>query len=69
MSDHVHTHDFDGVAAHTHVHQELARPVAPLTPDAFIADRQRFWVQFTHFVIACTAGVVIVLLLLALFLL
>lgn len=54
MSDHAHTHD--------------VAPAAPLTPDAFIADRQRFWVSFTRFVVVCTAAVVILLLLLALFL-
>jgi len=62
MADHVQTAD------HAHI-QALPRASAPLTPDAFIADRQRFWVSFTHFVVTCTAGVVIILLLLALFLL
>ncbi len=56
MADHAHTH-------------ELTRASAPLTPDAMIADRQRFWVSFTRFVVVCTAGTVILLLLLALFLL
>lgn len=62
MADHAHTAD------HAHI-DELPRSSAPLTPDALIADRQRFWVSFTRFVVTCTAGVVILLLLLALFLL
>lgn len=62
MADHAH------IADHGHL-EEIGRPSAPLTPDAFIADRQRFWVSFTRFVVTCTAGVVILLLLLALFLL
>lgn len=40
----------------------------PLTPDAFIADRQRFWQGFTRFVVTMTGAVVLLLILLALFL-
>ncbi|MBV9757424.1 MAG: aa3-type cytochrome c oxidase subunit IV [Alphaproteobacteria bacterium] len=55
MADHAHTvepHDAD----------------VPLTPDAFIADRQQFWYGFTRFVVTMTVSVVVLLILLALFL-
>lgn len=53
-----------------HVHrEEVVGGAPPLTSDAFIADRQRFWSTFTRFVTGCTAAVVVVLVLLALFLL
>lgn len=54
MSDHVHSHD--------------ATEAAPLTPDAFIADRQRFWDAFTRFVTFSTISVVVLLVVLAVFL-
>jgi hypothetical protein len=38
------------------------------TPEAFLADRQAFWHSWTHFVMASTIGVVIVLILMAIFL-
>ena len=55
MADHAHT-----AAPHD---QNVA-----LTPDAFIADRQRFWNGFTRFVVTTTFSVVVILVLLALFL-
>ncbi len=53
-------------------HSTLAtRPAAnaPETPEAFLADRQRFWSGFTHFTLASLIFVVAVLVLMALFLL
>ena len=38
------------------------------TPEAFVADRQRFWNGFTRFTMGVVAGIVIVLLLLYFFL-
>jgi hypothetical protein len=38
------------------------------TPEAFVADRQAFWVSWTHFVTGTTIGVVILLILMAVFL-
>ena len=32
------------------------------TPEAFLADRQRFWLSFTHFTQATVAAVVLILL-------
>lgn len=48
---------------------DAGQSTLPLTPDAFIADRQRFWTRFTQFVVSCAVVVVVVLLLMALFLL
>jgi heme/copper-type cytochrome/quinol oxidase subunit 2 len=42
---------------------------APLTEDAFLADRQRFWGAFSNFVLVSVIAVVIVLVLMAIFLL
>lgn len=39
------------------------------TPDAFLADRQRFWSGFTHFTLGCTIFIVVLLILMAVFLL
>jgi hypothetical protein len=39
------------------------------TVEAFIADRQRFWMSFTHFLGYGALGVAVVLILMALFLL
>ncbi|HLY90326.1 MAG TPA: hypothetical protein VKQ27_15195 [Acetobacteraceae bacterium] len=39
------------------------------TPDAFLADRQRFWSGFTHFTLGCTIFIVVLLVLMAIFLL
>ena len=32
------------------------------TPEAFLADRQRFWQSWTHFIVATIAAVVLILL-------
>jgi len=66
MADEAHTEEHR-VSDHAPAYP-ISHTSAPLTPDAFIADRQRFWVQFTRFVVTCTAGVVVVLVLMALFL-
>ena len=42
---------------------------APETPEAFLADRQRFWNGFTHFTLGSLIFVVVLLVLMALFLL
>lgn len=39
------------------------------TPDAFLADRERFWTSFTRFTTGTVVVVVVVLVLMALFLL
>lgn len=39
------------------------------TPEAFLADRQRFWQSFTHFTLGCAICVVMLLVLMAFFLL
>lgn len=44
-------------------------PIGPTTTEAFVADRQRFWGRFTHFVVGCVILVVIVLIGMAIFLL
>jgi hypothetical protein len=38
------------------------------TPEAFIADRQAFWVSWTHFVLGSAIGIAILLILMAIFL-
>ncbi len=38
------------------------------TPEAFVADRQQFWVSFTHFVMGSAIGIAILLILMAIFL-
>ncbi len=38
------------------------------SPEAFLADRQRFWISFTRFTMGSVIGVVILLVLLAVFL-
>jgi len=43
--------------------------VGPTTPEAFLADRQGFWISFTHFIVGGVALVVLILVLMALFLL
>jgi hypothetical protein len=42
---------------------------APVTEEAFLADRQQFWASFGHFVLGGTILVVVTLILMALFLL
>jgi hypothetical protein len=39
------------------------------TPEAFLADRQRFWGSFTHFTLGVVIAAVVLLVLMALFLL
>lgn len=41
---------------------------APVTEDAFIADRQRFWGGFTTFTLVSTIALVILIVLMAIFL-
>lgn len=41
---------------------------APMTEDAFLADRQRFWGAFTHFTLISVITLVILLVLMAVFL-
>jgi len=56
------------MADHSDAHL-ATHEASPLTPDAFLADRMRFWGEFTHFVLVCVVGVVVLLILLAFFLL
>lgn len=47
------------------------RPVTatgPETEDAFLADRQRFWMGFTSFVLGAVVAVIILLVLMTVFL-
>jgi hypothetical protein len=39
------------------------------TPDAFVADHQRFWNGFTHFTLGTVIFIVVLLILMAVFLL
>lgn len=48
--------------------QPLTTPAPPTTPEAYLADRQRFWSAWTHFVTASLGFVVVVLILMAIFL-
>jgi heme/copper-type cytochrome/quinol oxidase subunit 2 len=41
---------------------------APLTEDAFLADRQRFWGGFTNFTLISLITVVVILVLMTIFL-
>ena len=41
---------------------------APLTEDAFLADRQRFWGSFTHFTLVSVIFLVVLIVLMAIFL-
>jgi hypothetical protein len=54
MSDHSH-------AAHP--------PMRAETPEAFLADRQRFWSSFTHFTLGSVIFIIVLLVLMAIFLL
>ncbi len=47
--------------ANTHTHDTA--PLPPVTADAFVADRQRFWVAFNGFTIGGIIAVVLVVLL------
>jgi len=46
-------------------------PVAqsPITEEAFLADRQRFWSSWCGFVLTCAIAIVAILILMAIFLL
>ncbi len=47
-----------------------ASPVTRVeTPEAFLADRQRFWSGFTHFTLGSVISVIVLLVLMAIFLL
>jgi hypothetical protein len=53
----------------THSHASLVEAPAPLTEDAFLADRQRFWAGFTSFTLFSVIALVVLLVGMALFLL
>jgi hypothetical protein len=40
----------------------------PVTEDAFLADRMRFWSSWTHFVTGATGAIILLLILMAIFL-
>ena len=40
----------------------IAAPVPPVTTDAFLLDRQRFWGSFTSFTVAGIVAVIVVVL-------
>jgi hypothetical protein len=46
----------------------VATGAAPLTEDAFLADRQKFWSWFTGLVAKVVVGIVVLLILLTIFL-
>jgi hypothetical protein len=48
--------------------QTPSSSTAPLTEDALIADRQKFWTSFTSFTTGAVIVVAVVLILMALFL-
>jgi hypothetical protein len=51
-------------------HSTTAHPATPVeTPEAFLADRQRFWSSFTHFTLGSVIFIVVLLILMAIFLL
>lgn len=51
-------------------HSQAAHPPMRVeTPEAFLADRQRFWSSFTHFTLVSVIFVVLLLVLMAIFLL
>lgn len=43
-------------------------PTGPTTPEAFIADRQKFWTRFTHAIVGAVVAVVALLIGMAVFL-
>jgi hypothetical protein len=51
---------------HTHV---ASPPMRAETPEAFLADRQRFWSGFTNFTLGSVIFIIVVLVLMAIFLL
>jgi hypothetical protein len=44
-------------------------PMRAETPEAFLADRQRFWASFTHFTLGSVIFIIVLLVLMAVFLL
>jgi hypothetical protein len=51
-------------------HSHAVTPSMPVeTPEAFLADRQRFWYGFTKFTLSCVIFVVLLLIGMAIFLL
>jgi hypothetical protein len=54
------------MSEHSHVVDPTSRAE---TPDAFLADRQRFWTGFTHFTLGTVIVAVLVLVGMAVFLL
>ncbi len=51
-------------------HSTTLHPATPVeTPEAFLADRQRFWSSFTHFTLGSVIFIVVLLILMAIFLL
>ena len=51
-------------------HSHAARPpMRAETPEAFLADRQRFWGSFTHFTLGSVIFMIVLLVLMAIFLL
>ncbi len=49
-------------------HAPSARPGPVLTQEAFLADREHFFASFTHFAIAGTGFLIVLLVLMAVFL-
>lgn len=48
--------------------QTPSSSLAPITPEAFLADRQKFWAGFGHFTLAMVIFLVILLGLMGIFL-
>ena len=54
------------MSEHSHATQP---PMRAETPEAFLADRQRFWASFTHFTLGSVIFIIVLLVLMAVFLL
>ncbi len=54
------------MSEHSHA---ASTPMRVETPEAFLADRQRFWSGFTHFTLGCVIFIVLLLIGMAIFLL
>jgi hypothetical protein len=51
-------------------HSTTAYPATQVeTPEAFLADRQRFWDGFAHFTLGSVIAIIVLLVLMAIFLL
>jgi hypothetical protein len=48
--------------------QPPSSDLVPVTPEAFLADRQKFWLSFGHFVLAMVIFLIILLGLMGIFL-